>query len=82
MNRRATAADELFLGGGTAGGRAGAGRNSADFISPVAGATIPGIPAGGDQNGRGVVTGGLRSGDAAITRNSLDAILNNPTRVG
>ncbi|MGC4017201.1 MAG: hypothetical protein QM755_22215 [Luteolibacter sp.] len=29
-----------------------------------------------------IVTGGLRSGDGAITRNNIDAVLNNPNRSG
>jgi secreted protein with Ig-like and vWFA domain/tetratricopeptide (TPR) repeat protein len=37
--------------------------------------------ADGPLNGTGtIVTGGLRSGDAAINRNSIDAVLNNPNR--
>jgi secreted protein with Ig-like and vWFA domain len=50
-------------------------RSNVDFIPPVEGVTIPGIPAAAD-----LVTGGLRSGDAVITRNNIDAILNNPIR--
>ena len=43
--------------------------------------SIPGIPAGNGENVSNIVSGGLRSGDAAISRNSLHAILNNPNRV-
>lgn len=42
------------------------------------GTAIPGIPEGPDASN--IVTSGLRAGDSAITRNSIDAILNNPTR--
>lgn len=70
--------DELFLGGGTVGN--GQTRTAADFISPVAFTTIPGIPAGQDQAVSNIVTAPLRSGDSAVTRNSIDAILNNPNR--
>ncbi len=44
----------------------------ADFSSPVDGVSIQGIS--------GLPTAGLRSGDYAVTRNSIDAILNNPNR--
>ena len=69
------------------GTRGGAG----DFVSPVGGVvgTIQGATGGSgtlatdeDADGDGtVVTSGLRSGDQAINRNSIDAILNNPNRV-
>ncbi len=42
--------------------------------------TIPGIPAGGNQAVTNIVTAANRSGDSAVTRNSIDAILNNPNR--
>lgn len=67
-----------FIGGGTVGN--GAARTGADFISPVNFTTIPGIPAGSTQNVSNTATAGLRSGDFATTRNSIDAILNNPNR--
>ena len=71
-------ANSLFLGGGTIG--SGTPRTNTDFISPVNGTTIPGVPAASGQNVTDIVTGGNRSGDAAINRNSIDAILNNPNR--
>ena len=52
----------------------------ARFVSPVQFTTIPDIQAGNNINVSNITTGGLRSGDAAITRNSIDAILNNPNR--
>jgi general secretion pathway protein D len=70
--------DELFLGGGTNG--SGQTRTGADFISPVAFTTIPGIPAGQNQSVRNIMTSSIRSGDSAVTRNSIDAVLNNPNR--
>ncbi len=70
-------ANNLFGTGGTIG--SGGSRTGADFISPVNGTSIPGIPAGTNQVSN-IVTGGLRSGDQAVNRNSIDAILNNPTR--
>jgi len=71
-------ANELFLGGGTIGN--GVSRNNTDFISPVNNTSIPGIPAIPGTNVSNIVTGGNRSGDGAISRNSIDAILNNPNR--
>lgn len=47
-----------------------------DAISPVNRAEIPGIPAAPKRSLRGIVTGGNRSGAAAVTRNSIDGILN------
>jgi general secretion pathway protein D len=70
-----------FLSGGTIG--SGTGRTNADFLSPVGGSNIGGVPTGPGslgQNVTNILTGGLRSGDAAINRNSIDAILNNPNR--
>ncbi|MGB0993810.1 MAG: hypothetical protein ACPG32_15245, partial [Akkermansiaceae bacterium] len=58
----------------------GAGRSGSDFISPVGFTTIPGIPASSAQQVTNTSTAGLRSGDYATTRNSIDAILNNPNR--
>lgn len=70
-------ANHLFGTGGTIG--SGGSRTGADFISPVNGTSIPGIPAGTDLVSN-IVTSGLRSGDQAVNRNSIDAILNNPSR--
>jgi general secretion pathway protein D len=68
----------LFPGGGTIG--SGAPRSNSDFINPVDFTTIPGIPANPGQNVFNSVTGGNRSGSHAITRDSIDSILNNPNR--
>lgn len=68
----------LFGSGGTVGN--GTARTNADFTSPIDYTNIPGIPAAADQTVSNIATGGLRSGDAAISRNSIDAILNNPYR--
>jgi hypothetical protein len=51
------------------------------FSSPINGSQIPGIPSSPNEVSN-IVTGGLRSGDSAINRNSIDAILNNPERPG
>jgi general secretion pathway protein D len=70
-------ANNLFGMGGTIGN--GGTRSGADFISPVNGTAIPGIPASGSVVNN-IVTGGLRSGDQAVNRNSIDSIINNPNR--
>ncbi len=69
---------DLFAGGGTIG--SGAARAASDFISPVAGTPIDGIPTIPGQSVYNIVTAGNRSGSAAITRDSISAILNNPNR--
>lgn len=48
-----------------------------DFNAPVDGTRIPGIPSAPGEVSN-IVTSGLRSGDQAINRNNIDAILNNP----
>jgi general secretion pathway protein D len=68
----------VFASGGTTGNQIG--RTGSDFISPVNGTSIDGIPADPNQFVSNSATSGLRSGDTAINRNSIDAILNNPGR--
>ena len=68
----------LFASGGTKGNQGG--RTGGDFISPVAGTSVNGIPADPSQFTSNGVSNGLRSGDQAINRNNIDAILNNPGR--
>lgn len=67
-----------FLGGGTVG--SGTGRTNQDFIGTVNRVNLPGIPASPQQNVSNIITAGNRSGAAAVNRNSIDAILNNPQR--
>jgi general secretion pathway protein D len=67
------ATDTLIAGGGTIGN--GLARTGQDFTAPF----IPGVTPG-NNNVTNIVTSGLRSGDGANTRNSIDAILNNPNR--
>jgi general secretion pathway protein D len=69
---------DLFGGGGTIG--SGTPRTNTDFINPVNFTTIDGVPANPGQNVYNIVTGGNRSGSAAITRDSISSILNNPNR--
>ena len=71
-------ANSVFLGGGTIG--SGLSRTNSDFISPVDGVTIPGIPATPGQDVFNVIGGGNRSGDGAIIRDSIGSLLNNPNR--
>jgi general secretion pathway protein D len=68
----------VFASGGTRGNQVG--RTGADFISPVNGTSIYGVPADPAQFTTYGLTNGLRSGDQATNRNSIDAILNNPNR--
>ena len=69
---------DLFGGGGTIG--SGTPRSNSDFVNPVNFTTIDGIPANPGQNVYNIITGGNRSGSAAITRDSISSILNNPDR--
>ncbi|MFZ9936737.1 MAG: Amuc_1098 family type IV pilus outer membrane protein [Luteolibacter sp.] len=66
--------DSLFGGGGTTGNTPG--RTGSDFSD-----VIPGLPTTPGVNANpGVLTNGLRSGDLALGRDSIDNFLNNPTR--
>lgn len=78
VNPFGLSANNLFGSGGTTGNQGG--RTGSDFISPIAGTSVDGIPADPDQFTSNGVTNGLRSGDQAINRNNIDAILNNPSR--
>ncbi len=66
-----------FLSGGTLGNSIG--RTGSDFVSPISGVSVPGV-AGSNQSVSNIVTGGNRSGDYAISRDSIDSFLNNPNR--
>ena len=71
---------EFFPGGGTVGN--GAARTGGDFVGTVGAFNLPNIPA--DSTAAltgGTVTSGLRSGDFAITQNSIDSIIDNPDRL-
>jgi general secretion pathway protein D len=64
---------DMFGAGGTIGN--GLSRTGNDFTGPA----IPGVlPGQNDVNN--IVTAGTRSGDGALARNSIDAVLNNPNR--
>lgn len=65
---------DVFGAGGTAGNQPS--RVGNDFSGPL----VPGVPLLGANDVSNIVTGGNRSGDTAINRNSIDAILNNPSR--
>jgi len=68
--------NSVFLGGGTVG--SGTARTAADFSGTVAGTAIPGLPADGGSVFNSV-TNGLRSGTAALSADSIDFFLANPT---
>ena len=68
--------NSMFLGGGNVGN--GTGRDATNFASPINNTPIPGVP--GSGNVFNTPTSGLRSGDTAITRDSINFFLNNPTR--
>jgi general secretion pathway protein D len=71
--------NNIFAGGGTKGNQSG--RTGADFINPVDGNAIAGVPLSNTSTvNSNIVTNGLRSGDGALSRNSIDAVLNNPNR--
>ncbi len=70
--------NSMFLGGGTIGN--GTPRVSSDFGNSPGGVAIAGLPNIANQNVSNIATGSLRSGDTAITRDSIDAFLNNPNR--
>jgi hypothetical protein len=73
----------LWLSGCAVPGGGGYGegpRANADFIGTVEGVNVPGVPAASSPDPGDIVTGGTRSGDGAITRNSIDKLLNNPNR--
>ena len=69
--------NSMYLGGGTAGN--GSARTSDNFASSVNGTAVSGIPTSGEAVSN-TLTGGLRSGDTAITADSINSFLNNPTR--
>ncbi|MEO5713410.1 MAG: Amuc_1098 family type IV pilus outer membrane protein [Luteolibacter sp.] len=70
--------DTVFGSGGTVGNTPG--RVGADFINPVNGTSVDGIPA--DPNGQvnNLMTNGNRSGSTAINQNGIDNLINNPNR--
>lgn len=75
----ALSANNVFGGGGTVGN--GMPRTSGDFVSPVNGTTLPGLSNDPSAVANpGVVTNGLRSGDGAISNNSIENLINNPGR--
>jgi len=71
-------AGTLFGSGGTIGN--GMIRQANDFVNPVSGVSIPGIPSNPVLPVSNISTADLRSGDGAVSRDSIDAILNNPLR--
>lgn len=79
INPFAISGNEIFGSGGTVGNTPG--RTGADFVSPVNGVSVDGVPASADTLANpGVATNGLRSGDHAISGNSIDELIGNPNR--
>ena len=69
--------ESVFGSGGTIGNTGG--RTGADFVSPINGTQVPGVPI--SPNGQvtnGVITNGNRSGTQAISPNGIDNLLNSP----
>lgn len=73
-------ANHLWGSGGTLG--SGGFKGAGDFVNGIGSPsnTLPFIPASTTDPVTNIMTGGLRSGDNAISRNNIDAILNNPNR--
>lgn len=67
-------ANHVFGAGGTIGN--GTPRTGGDFSGPL----IPGEPLLPGNDVSNIVTAGNRSGDNALSRNSIDYVLNNPNR--
>ncbi len=67
-----------FIGGGTSGNQPA--RTGSDFISPIGGVGVDGIPSAANEGVRNIMTAGNRSGDIAISRDNIDSFLNNPNR--
>ncbi len=67
------AGNTVFAGGGTVGNSPG--RKGPDFISPVGGTPVDGVPADPNALASNVVTNGLRSGDQGTSSNSLDGLI-------
>jgi len=78
VNPFGLSANNMFASGGTQGNQQSL--TGGDFVSPIGGTSVDGIPADPNQFANNTVTAGTRSGDFAINRNSIDAILNNPNR--
>lgn len=70
---------KIFASGGTVGNTGG--RTGADFITPVNGTAVNGIPLNPNATvSDGLITNGNRSGATAISGNSIDGLINNPDR--
>lgn len=72
------APNTVFGSGGTVGNTPG--RFGTDFVSPVGGTSVDGIPADPAQSASNLATNGLRSGDQGIDGNSIDNLIADPNR--
>lgn len=78
VNPFGLSANNVFGSGGTVGNSPG--RNGSDFVSPVAGTSVDGVPADPNAQASNLMTNGLRSGDQGISNNSIDELISNQSR--
>lgn len=78
VNPFGLSANNVFGSGGTTGNTPG--RTGDDFVSPVGGTSVDGIPADPNATASNLMTNGLRSGDQALSSNSIEELINNPSR--
>jgi general secretion pathway protein D len=78
VNPFGLSANNVFGSGGTVGNTPG--RNGSDFVSPVAGTSVDGVPADPNAQASNLMTNGLRSGDQGISNNSIDELISNQSR--
>jgi general secretion pathway protein D len=78
VNPFGLSANNVFGSGGTVGNTAG--RNGDDFVSPVGGTSLDGVPADPGAQVSNLMTNGLRSGDQGLSSNSINELIANPNR--
>lgn len=78
VNPFGLSAHNMFGSGGTTGNTPG--RTGSDFVSPINGTSVDGVPADPTSLASNLVTNGLRSGDQGINSNSIDGLIGNPNR--
>ena len=71
-------AGTVFGSGGTIG--SGQARTGADFVNPISGVSIPGIPSNPALPVNNISTATNRTGTGAINGDSIDSLLGNPLR--
>ncbi len=73
VNPFGLSANHMWASGGTPGNTPG--RTASDFVSPVGGTSIDGVPADPTSLVSNLVTNGLRSGSQGIQSNNLDGLI-------